>query len=156
MAPRTHRYAVKTVWSGAAHGPTRDYRSYSRDHRYEIEGKPPLDGSADGAFRGDPALHSPEDLLLAAISSCHMLWYLHLCADCGIEVTAYEDEAEGEMIVEPGAGRFREVVLRPTVTIGAGDPEKAKALHADAGRECFIANSLNFPVRHEPVTLPAE
>jgi organic hydroperoxide reductase OsmC/OhrA len=144
-------------WSGAKDGPTRDYRSYSREHLFEIEGKPPLRGSADAAFRGDPGLYTPEDMMVASLSACHMLWYLHLCAVNGVEVHAYEDAAVGEMVEAPGAGRFSEVVLHPVVTIGAAsDPERAMALHADAHRECFIANSVNFPVRHEPVIRQAE
>ena len=154
---KTHRYAVRMVWSGAAQGPTRDYRSYSREHRYEIEGKAPLPGSADLAFRGDPTLHTPEDLLVAAVSSCHMLWYLHLCTEAGVEVRAYEDNAEGKMVESAGAGRFTAVALRPVVTISPeSDPDRALALHAQANSECFIANSLNFPVTHEPVILRAE
>ncbi len=154
---KEHRYEINIVWSGAAHGPTRDYQSYSREHRIEIAGKPPIPGSADPGFRGDPARHNPEEMLVAAISSCHMLWYLHLCAVKGVVVTSYTDTAQGIMIEEPHNGRFREVVLRPTVTIaGASDPAIAESLHEPAHAECFIANSVNFPVRCEPTILIQE
>ena len=148
---KEHHYAVKTVWTGAEQGPARDYRSYSRAYRFEIAGKPPLDCSADPAFRGDPARHNPEDLLVASLSACHMLWYFHLCAVKGVVVTAYEDAAEGTMVEAPGNGRMTEVVLHPRVTITAdSDPELARDLHERAHHECFIANSMNFPVRCEP------
>ncbi|MCZ7642373.1 MAG: OsmC family protein [Pseudorhodoplanes sp.] len=107
--------------------------------------------SADPGFRGDPALHNPEDLLVASLASCHMLWYLGLCARAGIAVTHYSDEAEGTMIEDAAkGGRFERVTLRPRVTIKAGDPDKARALHREAHRQCFIANSVNFPVDCEP------
>lgn len=144
--PRTHRYTARIRWTGE----TRDYESYSRAHRIEVPGKPPLAGSADPAFRGDPDIHNPEDLVVSALSSCHMLWYLHLCAVKGIVVTAYEDDAEGTLVEAPRAGRFVEVVLRPVVTIASGAPAKAEALHERAHAECFVANSVNFPVRCEP------
>lgn len=154
---KEHRYQVNTVWSGAAQGPTRDYKSYSREHRIEIAGKPAIEGSADPGFRGDPTRHNPEEMLVAALSSCHMLWYLHLCAVKGVLVTSYTDTAQGLMIEEPHNGRFREVVLRPTVTIaGASDPAIAEALHEPAHGECFIANSVNFPVRCEPTIVIQE
>ncbi len=154
---KEHRYAVKTVWTGAEQGPARDYKSYSRDCRLEIDGKPPIDGSADPAFRGDPARHNPEDLLVASLSACHMLWYLHLCTVKGVTVTAYEDSAEGTMVAEPHNGRFTEVTLRPVVTITPdSDAEVAEALHEPAHAECFVANSVNFPMRCEPKIVKAE
>ncbi|MHA1536281.1 MAG: OsmC family protein [Alphaproteobacteria bacterium] len=148
---REHRYQVGIVWTGAEHGPAREYNTYSREHRIEIAGKPPIPGSADPAFRGDGERHNPEEMMIAAISSCHMLWYLHLCTASGVVVTSYTDAAEGTMIEEPGNGRFTEIVLRPTVTIAGGSkPKLAEALHQPAHAECFIANSVNFPVRCEP------
>lgn len=154
---KEHCYQVSVVWSGAAHGPTRDDKSYSREHRIEIAGKPVIEGSSDPGFRGDAGRHNPEEMLVAAISSCHMLWYLHLCALKGVLVTSYTDMAEGTMIEEPRNGRFTEVVLRPTVTIaGASDPARAEALHGPAHAECFIANSVNFPVLCEPTILIQE
>jgi organic hydroperoxide reductase OsmC/OhrA len=152
---KEHRYHARLVWSGAEAGTTRSYTSYARDHVIEFAGKPPLLGSSDPAFRGDPARHSPEDLLLASLSACHMLWYLHLCAEAGIEVARYVDETEGTMAVKDGRMRFTEVVLRPVVTLAAGDPATAQALHGSAHAECFIANSVNFPVRHLPEIVPA-
>jgi len=144
-----HAYAARLVWTGAAKGPTKDYKTYSRDYEIEMAGKPTLAGSADAAFHGDSGRHDPEHLLVAALSACHMLWYLHLCADAGILVTAYEDEASGTMVTAPGNGRFTEVVLRPAVTIAGGDKDLALGLHERAHKECFIANSVNFPVRYE-------
>jgi organic hydroperoxide reductase OsmC/OhrA len=152
-----HRYTVKTLWTGAERGPARDYAGYSRDHSFEIAGKPPIAGSADPAFRGDPARHNPEDLLVASLSACHMLWYLHLCTVEGVVVTAYEDAAEGTMVAEPESGRFTEVVLRPVVTITPdSDAAVAEVLHARADAACFVSNSVNFPVRWEAKIVKAE
>ena len=147
-----HLFAAKLVWTGAAQGPTRSYESYSREYRIEMAGKPPLTGSADPKFRGDPAKHNPEDLLVASLSACHLLSYLHLCASAGIEVVAYEDQASGKMAIKDRKMRFVEVTLAPKVTIAAGDLEKAKALHEDAHGACFIANSVKTDVRCEPVS----
>jgi len=148
MTSGEHRYEVHVAWSGE----TRGYESYSRAHRIAINGKPTIAASADPAFLGDAELPNPEDMLLAALSACHMLWYLHLCAVRGVVVTAYEDRAEATMIEAPRAGRFTEAVLHPVVTITAeSDAELAQSLHERAHAECFIANSVNFPVRHEPV-----
>ena len=150
-AKNVHQYEVTTVWDAASSGTTQDYRSYSRNHRIHIEGKPALAASADPKFRGDPVRYNPEELLVASLSSCHMLWYLHLCAVNKIEVLTYRDRATGLMEEHAGTGRFREVILRPAVTIAkGGNPDQARALHARAHQECFIANSVNFPVRHEP------
>jgi organic hydroperoxide reductase OsmC/OhrA len=153
---RDHRYGAHLMWTGAAAGPTRDYASYSREYRIEFDGKPALRGSADPTFRGDPALHNPEDLLVASLSACHMLTYLALCALAGIVVAAYEDDAVGTMSETTGTGRFTGVLLRPRVTIDAGDPERARALHEQAGADCFVAASVNFPVAHEPVIVVRE
>ena len=145
-----HHYEVRTLWSCGADGPPGKVESYSRNHRVEIAGKPALDMSSDPAFRGDPARHNPEDLLVASLSSCHMLWYLHLAVMRGLKVYAYEDRAHGTMAEKPRPGRFVEVVLRPTVTIGrGGDKALAAKLHERAHAECHVANSVNFPVRHE-------
>ena len=145
--PREHRYATRVLWSGE----TREVGGFSRGHRIEIDGKQTIDASSDPAFRGDPARHNPEDLLVASLSSCHMLWYLHLCAVHGVVVTAYEDAAEGTMLEEPRHGRFTDVVLRPVVTVTAeSDVGLAERLHARAHAECYIANSVSFPVRCEP------
>lgn len=129
-------------------GPVPDYRTYSRAFTAEIPGKPPLDGSADPAFRGDPKVHNPEELLLMSLSACHMLSYLALCARAGIGVATYEDAATGAMAEREGKIRFVEVVLHPQCTV-SGDIERATRLHEQAHAECFIANSVNFPVRNE-------
>jgi len=148
MASGEHCYQLRVNWSGE----TRSYESYSRNHTIAVAGKPVIEASSDAAFRGDPGLLTPEDMLLASLSSCHMLWYLHLCAVKGVVVTAYEDEAEATMVEGPGGGRFTDVLLRPVVTITADSDEPlARTLHERAHAECFIANSVNFPVRHEPV-----
>ena len=153
---KQHTYAAKLTWTGAAHGPVRDYAGYSRDYRVEIAGKPALNGTADPMFKGDPAVHNPEDLLVAALSGCHMLTYLAHCARAKIEVVAYEDDASGIMVFEGGGGRFTEVTLRPRVTVAPGcDLDKARALHEPAHHDCFIANSVNFPVRNEPTVVEA-
>jgi organic hydroperoxide reductase OsmC/OhrA len=145
-----HHFAAHLVWAGAAEGSTRDYESYSRTWRVEMEGKPPLEGSSDPAFKGDPSRHNPEDLLVAALSACHMLSYLHLCASAGIEVVAYEDQASGIMAIKDRRMRFTEVTLAPRVEVAAGDLEQARALHEKAHGLCFIANSVNFPVLNMP------
>ena len=148
--PRDHHYSAHLVWTGAARGPTKDYASYSRDYVVKIAGKPDLFGSSDPLFRGDPQRHNPEDWLVAALSACHMLTYLAICVRKRIQVLAYEDEAGGTMVLEGGGGRFTEVVLRPKVTLVAGsDAAAAEALHDQAHHDCFIASSVNFPVRHE-------
>ncbi|MFQ5774963.1 MAG: OsmC family protein [Kiloniellaceae bacterium] len=153
---KEHGYEVKLTWTGAAQGPVADYAGYSREYRIEVAGKPPLAGSADPMFKGDAALHNPEDLLVAALSGCHMLTYLALCARAGIEVVSYEDTAGGTMVLEGGGGHFTEATLRPRVVVAAGsDVDKARALHANAHADCFIANSVNFPVRNEPEVIAA-
>lgn len=147
-----HRYQVAVEWTGNRGEGTASYRGYGRDHSIRIEGKPELAGSSDPAFRGDPARHNPEDLFVASLSTCHMLWYLHLCSEAGVVVTGYRDRAEGVMETgADGGGRFRSVTLRPEVTIAPGsDADKARALHKPANARCFIANSVNCPVGHEP------
>ena len=151
-----HYYRLDVEWTGNLGSGTDGYRSYSRDHAVRIAGKPTLAGSSDPAFRGDAARHNPEDMLLAALSTCHMLSYLHMATVAGVVVTAYTDAAEGVMATEGNGGHFVEVVLHPTVTISAAsDPAKAAAAHADAHHACFIANSVNFPVRCEPHTVVA-
>lgn len=151
--PHTHRYALTMEWTGNRGTGTDHYRSYKRDHVVRIKGKPDLFGSADPTFRGDPARHNPEDLLLAALSACHMMSYLHVCAMHNVVVTAYTDEATGTMETLPdGSGRFVEVTLHPTVAVRDADMiAKAEELHHRAHDLCFIANSVNFPVRCEAV-----
>lgn len=148
---REHIYRARLEWTGAAAGPTEAYAAYSREYRLDFEGKPSIAGSADPAFRGDSSLHNPEDLLVAALSACHLLTYLALCARAGIAVASYADDASGTMAETNGVGRFTGVVLRPRVTISRGNVAQAIALHDEAHRECFVAASVNFPVAHEPV-----
>ena len=157
MNVRPHRYAARLRWIGPAHGPTTSYKTYSREYVIEADGKPALRGSADPHFLGDAGLYNPEDLLVAALSACHLLSYLAECARAGIAVVAYEDDARGEMTLIDGAIRFREVVLHPKVAIAdAARVDEAHALHEKAHAVCFIANSVNFPVRHDAVVTAAQ
>lgn len=151
-----HLYNAHLTWTGAADGPAADYKTYARAFTAEIAGKPALPGSADPAFLGDPARHNPEDLLLIALASCHMLSYLALAVRKGLKVLAYEDRAEGAMAFEKGGGQFRDVLLKPLVTVSRGsDLVLAQSLHRDAHAACFIARSVNFPVRHDAQTREA-
>ena len=154
---REHRYAVSLTWNGNLGSGTSGYRDYSRDYEIGSDGKPAISGSADPAFQGDRTRWNPEELLVASLSACHKLWYLHLAAEAGIIVTAYGDRAEGVMEVgQNGTGRFKSVVLRPTVTLATGnDVELARTLHKPAHEKCFIANSVNFPVECEPEIVSA-
>ena len=147
MSDRTHLYQTRIVWSDPVG--TSSYAAYGRDHSLHIDGKADLAMSADPAFRGDRARHNPEELLVASLSSCHMLWYLALCAGHGVRVTDYEDNASGTL-TEAEGGRFVAVTLNPKVTLAAGDAEKARQLHEIAHKKCFIANSVNFPVTVAP------
>ena len=157
MPGKQHLYAVRIVWTGNRGAGTASFAGYDRDHRIEAGGKPAIDGSSDPAFRGDSARWNPEELLLASLAACHKLWYLALAAQAGVVVTAYQDDAEGMMVEEAdGAGRFVSVTLRPRVTISAASDEaRAGALHGQAHAMCFIARSVNFPVRHEPAITKA-
>ncbi|MFB9953657.1 OsmC family protein [Cellulomonas denverensis] len=152
-----HTYDVDLVWTGAGEHGTAGYTAYSRDHEVLVEGKPALLGSADAAFRGDPARHNPEDLLVASLAQCHMLWFLHLAGADGLVVVDYADRATGTMRVEAaGHGSFTEVVLRPRVrlrgdlTPGEELDHRLAGLHHRAHDHCFIARSVNFPVLAEP------
>ena len=149
---RTHAYELTVTWTGDQGTGTSGYRSYSRAHEVSVAGRPTLPGSSDPAFRGEPDRWSPEQLLVATLSQCHLLWYLHLCAAAGIVVTGYADTPTGRMTEDDdGSGRFVEVVLRPRVVVASADlVDRALALHQPAYAKCFIANSVNFPVRHEP------
>lgn len=155
-AGEDHRFECRLVWTGAAKGSTANYDTYSREYRVDFEGKPSIRGTAAPAYRGDPALHNPEDLLVAALSGCHCLSYLALCARAGIHVLTYEDEVFGRMERVDGVVRFTDVLLTPKVSIAPGsDAEKARALHERAHAVCFIANSVNFPVRYTPTVTAA-
>jgi organic hydroperoxide reductase OsmC/OhrA len=151
-AARKHNYAVSVTWTGNQGTGTSGYREYSRNHDVSCDGRHTIAGSSDPAFRGDRTRWNPELELVAALSQCHMLWYLHLCAEAGVIVLSYSDDAVGTMEeTADGSGRFTEVVLRPRVAIASTDMlEAAHRLHGQAHKKCFIANSVNFPVEHEP------
>lgn len=149
-----HHYRLAATWTGNRGAGTTGYRDYDRAVTLRVEGKPELLASADKPLRGDPARWNPEELLLAALSQCHLLSYLHVAVTRGVVVTAYDDDAAGTLEQVGIGGRFTEVVLRPRVTVA--DPahvDVATAIHAEASAACFIASSVAFPVRHEPVTL---
>ncbi|HEY5319423.1 MAG TPA: OsmC family protein [Galbitalea sp.] len=149
-----HSYEVSIEWQGNRGTGTSDYRSYGREHIVRAEGKLPLEGSADPTFHGNADRWNPEELLLAALSQCHLLSYLHVAASHGVIVTAYTDSATGVMEqTHDGGGHFVSATLRPVVTISGGDAELAERLHAEASGKCFIAASVNFPVGHEPTIL---
>jgi organic hydroperoxide reductase OsmC/OhrA len=148
-----HEFRITTTWKGNLGSGTSDYRAYSRDHELSGSGKSaPIPGSSDPVFRGDGSRYNPEEMLVASLSACHMLWYLHLCADAGIVVTAYADAAVGTMSEnEDGSGQFTRVLLQPRVIIAdAGRIADASRLHDEAHHLCFIARSVNFPVEHLP------
>jgi organic hydroperoxide reductase OsmC/OhrA len=148
---KQHTYEVRIDWTGNDGEGTKTYKSYRRDHTITMQGKPEIKGSSDPSFRGDPARHNPEELLVASLSACHMLGYLHLCAVNQITVVGYRDSALGVMEEnKDGLGEFVRVTLRPLVKVAAGsDQAKAMALHHDAHRICFIARSVKFPVEVE-------
>lgn len=150
---KEHSYAVKVRWTGNLGQGTANFRAYKRDHEISAPGKPTVPGSSDPNFRGDKTRYNPEELLVASLSGCHMLWYLHLCSEAGLVIVDYQDDAEGKMIeTKDGGGRFTQVTLRPAVTFAGGvDTELARALHDKAHHLCFIANSVNFPVLCEPL-----
>jgi len=153
-----HRYALTATWTGNRGAGTTGYRDYDRGVTISVEGKPDLLASADKPFRGDPARWNPEDLLLASLSECHLLSYLYACVQAGVVVVAYEDRATGVMVEDgQGSGSFRDVLLHPRVTVAdASMVDAATAAHARAHDTCFIANSMNFPVRHEATVVVAE
>ncbi len=148
-----HHYEVTVRWTGNTGSGTSSYRGYGRDHDVLVQGKPTLQGSADPTFRGQADRWNPEDMLVAALAECHMLTYLALCATHGVVVTSYEDMATGRMeMTVGGSGRFVEVVLNPKVAVTAeSSMDQAVELHLEANKSCFIANSVNFPVHHNPV-----
>jgi organic hydroperoxide reductase OsmC/OhrA len=151
---RQHHYSILVQWKGNLGQGTSSYHSYERSHTVTIAGKPDLDCSSDVAFMGDKSRYNPEELLVASLSSCHMLWYLHLCAEEGVVVLDYADDATGSMAeTSNGGGYFTEVVLSPAVIVAeASMVNKANELHKKANELCFIAKSVNFPVRHRPST----
>ena len=147
-----HLFLASLTWTGNRGTGTSATRAFGRDHVVSVAGKPDIHGSAARVFHGDVDRWNPEEMLIAALAQCHLLSYLYVAVRNGIVVESYEDAAQGTLVTTPdGGGRFREVVLRPVVTISDGDPLLATTLHAEANRLCFIASSVNFPVRHEPV-----
>lgn len=148
---KEHFYKTNVEWTGNRGEGTSHYKGYDRSHRITVANKAVIEASSDTAFMGDASKYNPEELLLAALSSCHMLWFLHLCSDNGIVVVEYTDNATGVMIETVSGGHFTEVLLHPVVKItDKTNIEKANALHEEANKKCFIANSCNFPVKHEP------
>ncbi|WP_422360255.1 OsmC family protein [Reichenbachiella sp.] len=148
---KTHTYQSQLIWTGNKGEGTKSYKTYDRSYTVQAAGKPAIEGSSDPAFMGDPSKYNPEELFLFSLTSCHMLWYLHLCAVEGIVVTDYQDQAEGIMIEgADGSGAFSEVLLRPQVTIAdRSKKELALQLHHKANQMCFIANSCKCAVKHE-------
>ncbi|MCG8926696.1 OsmC family protein [Lentzea sp. CC55] len=151
----THHYEADVVWTGNTGSGTSGYKTYERAHEIRVASKATILGSSDPSFRGDPSRHNPEELLVASLAQCHMLWFLHLASVNGVVVTEYRDHATGTMAEHPdGSGRMTEVLLHPVVAVA--DPatrEMAQALHEKAHSMCFIAASVNFPVRHEPTVV---
>jgi organic hydroperoxide reductase OsmC/OhrA len=146
-----HSYTLDVVWNGNRGTGTSGYRDYGREVTLSAGGKPDLLGSADPAFRGDASRWNPEELLVAALSQCHLLSYLHVAVLNDVVVTGYRDSPVGTMAPAGIGGRFTSVTLRPVVTIVDADQvDLARRIHADASAACFIAASVNFPVRHEP------
>lgn len=149
---KQHKYQSKVTWTGDLGTGTSGYREYERAHSIQVNGKQEIQASSDPSFRGDPNKYNPEELFLASLSSCHMLWVLHLATVEGVVITGYEDKAEGTMEeANNGSGRFTEVTLRPHVTVKEERMlAKLDSIHQKANAMCFIANSCNFEVKHEP------
>jgi organic hydroperoxide reductase OsmC/OhrA len=150
---KEHHYKTTTRWTGNKGTGTSDYKSYERSHVLSVEGKQDILGSSDPAFRGDKTKHNPEDLMVSALSGCHMLWYLHFCAVNGVVVMNYEDNAIGTMVEnEDGSGHFTQVILNPIVIVKENSMiEKANELHHNAHQACFIARSINFEIKLNPI-----
>lgn len=149
---RQHHYQLQVTWTGNKGTGTDHYTHYERSHTIEVKNKVPIFASSDTPFLGDATKHNPEDLLLASLSTCHMLWYLHLCADAGVIVVAYVDNPTGVLEQnDNGGGKFSAISLFPKVTLLS---EKmiplALSLHHEANKKCFIANSVNIKVQHYP------
>jgi organic hydroperoxide reductase OsmC/OhrA len=149
---KQHSYLLSVKWCGNTGHGTKTYRSYDRNHVVMVEGKPPLDCSSDAAFRGDKTKYTPEELLVASLAGCHMLWFLHVCSESGVVVTGYADHPTGIMVETADGGcYFTEVTLHPKVTVDEESMvQKTNELHKKANALCFIARSVNFPVHHHP------
>jgi organic hydroperoxide reductase OsmC/OhrA len=154
---KQHTYEVRVDWTGNDGEGTKTYKRYRRDHTIDCAGKPQIQGSSDPAFRGDRSRYNPEELLVASLSSCHMLWYLHLCSVNRVTVFDYRDSASGVLEEgNDGSGKFVRVTLKPTVKVSPGDNRaRALALHNEAHRLCFIARSVRFPVEIVPEIIEA-
>jgi len=152
---KEHHYTLTINWTGNTGTGTTHATHYERSHILSVAGKPDILCSSDPAFRGDKTKYNPEDLFLASVAECHMLWYLHMCADAGVVVVDYTDNPTGIMVEasEEGRGRFTEVTLNPLVVVTEESMiEKANAMHDKAREMCFISNSCNFPIGHKPVS----
>jgi organic hydroperoxide reductase OsmC/OhrA len=149
---KRHTYSIRLDWTGNQGSGTSSYTAYSRAHELSAPGKATIAGSSDPAFRGDTARWNPDELLVASLSACHQLWHLHLCADAGVIVEEYSDNASGVVIEQPdGAGQFESVTLHPHAKLArSSDQQIARRLHDAAAQKCFIAHSVAFEVRHEP------
>lgn len=149
---KNHYYKVDIKWTGNSGKGTVSYTAYERSHIISVNGKAKIDASSDVAFRGDKTKYNPEELLVASLSACHMLWYLHLCSDAGVVVIEYKDGATGTMQeTADGGGYFTEVTLSPTIIVSNKSMiGKANELHVKANQLCYIANSCNFPIHHKP------
>jgi organic hydroperoxide reductase OsmC/OhrA len=154
---KEHYYHTRLQWTGNTGRGTENYRGYERSHEISVDGKPVIAASSDPSFRGDRTKYNPEEMFLASLSSCHMLWFLHFCSEASVIVEQYEDLATGKMAeTEDGNGRFSEVVLHPVVKVKeAWMIEKTQSLHDKAHHFCFIANSVNFPVSRETLAKTA-
>jgi organic hydroperoxide reductase OsmC/OhrA len=147
-----HGFSIVNTWTGNTGSGTASYDTYERSHEFSAPSKPTIPGSASPEYRGDAARYNPEEMLLGAVSACHMLWYLHLCAENGVVVSSYSDTATGKLHMNPnGSGEFKSITLCPVVELLPGsDAKLASALHDDAGRMCFIARSLRCDVQYRP------
>jgi len=152
---KEHHYALSIEWTGNLGTGTSDYRAYTRNHLISAENKPDIPGSSDPHFRGDKTRYNPEEMLVAALSTCHMLSYLHLCAVNKVIVLEYNDKATGTMMENPdGSGQLTETTLNPIVKVKDSSMNaKALELHEQAEKMCFIASSVNFPVHHKPTII---
>lgn len=149
---KSHGYSITTTWTGNTGSGTASYDAYERSHEFGAPGKPTIPGSSSPAYRGDANRYNPEEMLLGAVSACHMLWYLHFCSENRVVVTSYTDKAEGKLRMHPnGSGEFQSITLKPMIEIAAGSDERlARMLHDDAARMCFIARSLRCDIEHMP------
>ncbi|MEH0152921.1 OsmC family protein [Limibacter armeniacum] len=152
---REHKYSSNIQWTGNKGEGTLNYSAFERSYTISTENKPDILGSSDPSFKGDNTKYNPEELLLTSIAACHMLWYLHLCSEAGVVVVNYVDHPTGTMVETiGGSGHFSEVILNPIVKVSKYSMiEKANELHKKANELCFIANSVNFKVAHQPTCI---